>query len=122
MTVSRVRFGSAVSSPASAPALVRASILALALVSSGGVTAAPAAFESGVRDFVASQASELGYSRDELATLMADARYQQDIIDAMNRPYEAKPWREYRPLFLTEERINGGAAFLRHNAAVLKRA
>ncbi len=99
-----------------------AAVFTLALVSNGVASAAPAAFESGVRGFVASQASELGYSQDELAALMAEARYRQDIIDAMNRPYEAKPWRVYRPLFLTEERVDGGVTFLRRNAAILKRA
>ncbi|WP_295879436.1 lytic murein transglycosylase B [uncultured Thiohalocapsa sp.] len=81
----------------------------------------PAAYAAGSRAFVADMADSLGYGRDELAALMAQARYRQDIIDAMNRPYEAKPWREYRQLFLTPERIDGGVAFLGEHADLLRR-
>jgi membrane-bound lytic murein transglycosylase B len=93
-----------------------------ALVANPVVADVPASYATGGRAFVADQAAALGYGRDELAALMADARYQQDIIDAMNRPYEAKPWRDYRRLFLTPERIDGGVAFLREHADLLRRA
>ncbi len=53
---------------------------------------------------------------------MTEARYQQRIIDAINRPYEAKPWKAYQPIFVTPERIRGGVAFWRDNAALLARA
>ena len=46
-----------------------------------------------------------------LTALMDRARYRQDIIDAMRRPYEGKPWADYRPIFLTQARIAGGTAF-----------
>jgi len=81
-----------------------------------------AAYDSGSRAFVTEQAAALGYSDEDLAALLAEARYQQDIIDAMNRPYEAKPWRDYRRLFLTPERIDGGVAFRRAHTELLDRA
>jgi membrane-bound lytic murein transglycosylase B len=40
----------------------------------------------------------------------------------MSRPAEAKPWHEYRSIFLTEPRIAGGAAFWAEHAATLERA
>jgi membrane-bound lytic murein transglycosylase B len=83
---------------------------------------APPSYTTGTRAFVAEQAAALGYSREALTALMADARYRQDIIDAMNRPYEAKPWRDYRQLFLTPERIDGGVAFLREHGELLRQA
>jgi len=55
-----------------------------------------------------------------LATL-GKAHYQQSVIDAITRPAEAKPWKDYRPIFVTERRIEDGAAFYRANAALLKR-
>jgi membrane-bound lytic murein transglycosylase B len=82
----------------------------------------PAAYAAGTRAFIAEQAGDLGYGRDELAALLGQARYQQGIIDAMNRPFEAKPWRDYRRLFLTPERIDGGVAFVREHASLLKQA
>jgi len=55
-----------------------------------------------------------------LATL-AKARYQQSVIDTISRPAEAKPWKEYRPIFVNERRIADGVAFARDNAALLNR-
>jgi membrane-bound lytic murein transglycosylase B len=51
--------------------------------------------------------------------LLADAKRQQSILNAMSRPAEAKPWRDYRPIFLTRERINGGVQFWDSNAQIL---
>ena len=100
-----------------------AGLLLLALTQApSSVVAAPASYESGSRAFVAEMAGKHGFTQAELAALMAEARYQQRIIDAMNRPYEAKPWRDYRPIFVTPERIQGGVAFWRDNAALLARA
>ncbi len=105
-------------------ALLPAAQVAGAPPSGAPATAAevPAAYVSGSRAFVAEEAERLGYGVEDLAALMAEARYQQDIIDAMNRPYEAKPWRDYRRIFLTPERIDGGVAFRREHAAVLEKA
>lgn len=53
---------------------------------------------------------------------LAQAVYQQKIIDAMNRPAEAvKPWRDYRPIFINDARISGGRAFYADNRAALER-
>ena len=97
-------------------------LLLLLTQAPGGVLAAPASYESGSRAFVAEMTGKHGFTQEELVVLMADARYQQRIIDAMNRPYEAKPWRDYQPIFVTPERIQGGVAFWRDNAALLARA
>lgn len=55
-------------------------------------------------------------------TALAQAQYQQKIIDAMTRPAEAvKPWRDYRPIFMTPARIDGGRAFYAANRDALDR-
>ncbi len=86
------------------------------------VAAAPASYDDGRTAFVAEMADKHGFTRAELGALMTEARYQQRIIDAINRPYEAKPWKAYQPIFVTPERIRGGVAFWRDNAALLARA
>jgi membrane-bound lytic murein transglycosylase B len=48
---------------------------------------------------------------------LAGAHFQQSIIDAMTRPAEAKPWKDYRPLFLTGARIAAGVAFYQSERA-----
>ena len=54
--------------------------------------------------------------------LLDGAVYQQSIIDAISRPAEGKPWKDYRPIFLTPARIAGGVKFWRENSAALASA
>ncbi|MFP5506952.1 MAG: lytic murein transglycosylase B [Gammaproteobacteria bacterium] len=58
----------------------------------------------------------------EVRSLLAQAEKQQSILDAIARPAEAKPWRDYRPIFLTDARIDGGVRFWADNAEVLAAA
>src|SRR5215470_10391200 len=81
----------------------------------------PAAFTAAREAFADEVAREGGLDRREVIATVAKARYQQSIIDAISRPAEAKPWKDYRPIFVTERRIEDGVAFLRANAALLKR-
>jgi len=78
--------------------------------------AAPALAEHpGQAQLVAEVAQATGRSPAELNALLDGAKYRQDIIDAISRPAEAKPWKDYRPIFLTRQRIDQGIAFyLRH--------
>ena len=53
--------------------------------------------------------------------VLEKAEYKQSIIDAITRPAEAKPWKAYRPIFLSEQRIRDGRAFLaEHRDALAK--
>lgn len=92
------------------------------LVASQTLAGTPSSYESGRSVFVEEMVHKHGLPRAEVAALMSDARYRQRIIDAMNRPYEAKPWRDYRALFVTPERVQGGVTFWRDNAALITRA
>ncbi len=51
--------------------------------------------------------------------LLEQGVYQQSIIDAITRPAEAKPWKLYRPIFMTKERIDEGVKFWQTHAAQL---
>lgn len=82
----------------------------------------PASYLSERDRFVNEMVAEQGFDRSELTALMAGARYQQSIVDAMNRPYEGKPWGQYRALFVTPERIAGGQRFLAEHQALLAQA
>jgi len=55
-----------------------------------------------------------------LATLNK-ARYQQSVIDTMSRPAESKSWKDYRPIFVNDRRIDDGIAFYKANRALLER-
>ena len=73
----------------------------------------PAILEAQRREnFVAWAAQAFGVDPGAVRAGLAQAQFKQNIIDAMNRPAEAvKPWRDYRPIFLNQKRIDGGRAF-----------
>jgi len=75
-----------------------------------------------VRDFIADMSRKHGFSSGELNRAFDAAGIVPGILDAMAKPYEAKPWHAYRKLFLTEKRINGGRDFMALNQAALARA
>lgn len=57
--------------------------------------------------------------RAEVTALLTQAKKQQSILDAISRPAEGKPWRDYRPIFVTPSRIKGGVEFWNTHAAIL---
>ena len=65
-----------------------------------------------VKDFIAHMAGTSPFTKHQLRKLLKAAQSQPAIIDAMDRPAEkAKPWYEYRPIFVTERRIREGTDF-----------
>lgn len=96
--------------------------LFLGALSCQATASEPASYSAGTRDFLDQVARKHGFDRDALAKLLGRARYRQAIIDAINRPWEAKPWFKYRTLFLTRKRVAAGARFMRTNRALLERA
>ena len=62
--------------------------------------------------FLVEVQEKFGLAPETVAPLLDKAKYQQSIIDAITRPAEAKPWKDYRPIFLGNERITKGRAFL----------
>lgn len=74
----------------------------------------------GAEAFIERAVVEHGLDADEIRAVLADARYQQSIIDAITRPAEARPWYRYHPIFLTEPRISGGVEFWRANEELLE--
>lgn len=104
------------------PPLMSTAAACLLAASWSAAVAEPVSYSTASRAFAAEMVGKHGFSESELGALMAEARYTQAIIDAMNRPYEAKPWRDYRKLFLTPERIDGGVAFLGEHRALLRKA
>jgi membrane-bound lytic murein transglycosylase B len=65
-----------------------------------------------VASFIDEVAAKDDISKWKLRRLLHAAKSQPAIVAAMDRPAEkAKPWFEYRPIFLTEKRINEGTDF-----------
>ncbi|MCE5233669.1 MAG: lytic murein transglycosylase B [Mizugakiibacter sp.] len=101
----------------------------LALFPAFALAAAEPAAESvpteahpGARAFAREVAQRRGLDEASILATLDAARYQQGIVDAISRPAEAKPWKDYRPIFLTDRRIADGVAFYRAHRELLERA
>jgi membrane-bound lytic murein transglycosylase B len=101
--------------------LLSALLALLAAAAAGAAAPDPAAFAAAEQKFADDVAREGGLDRRDVLATVSKAHYQQSIIDAISRPAEAKAWRDYRPIFVTDRRIEDGVAFMQANAALLKR-
>ncbi|HEB58281.1 MAG TPA: lytic murein transglycosylase B [Gammaproteobacteria bacterium] len=75
-----------------------------------------------IREFIGDMVTRHKFDARDLESVLRQARLRRDIIRAISRPAEAKPWHEYRPIFLTSKRIEGGRSFMQENADILQRA
>jgi len=64
-----------------------------------------------------------GFSEKEVNAILAKANRQEAILSAIARPAEkAKPWYDYRNIFLDDKRIANGVTFWQNNAEQLAKA
>ncbi|WP_123769936.1 lytic murein transglycosylase B [Vulcaniibacterium tengchongense] len=82
----------------------------------------PMPLEQARAAFVRDTAAQYGLDPAYIESVLARAQIRDSIVAAMSRPAEAKPWRDYRPIFITQARIDGGRAFLAEHRARLARA
>lgn len=75
----------------------------------------------GQAKLVAEVAKDTGKDPASLNALLNGAKRQQSILDAISRPAEAKPWSEYRQIFLTQPRIDAGVRFYLDHQALLEK-
>lgn len=76
-----------------------------------------------VRSFIDEVSAKDSIGQRQLRKLLKAAKSQPAILEAMDRPAEkAKPWFEYRSIFLTERRIREGTEFWLAHRQELDRA
>ena len=97
------------------------SSLLLAVVSSSANADDPTVFEypGPVNQFIAEMAKEYKFDPESLTALFKQVHVHQSIIDAISRPAEAKPWYEYRQIFVNRERVRGGVLFWNENKDII---
>ncbi len=101
---------------------MRRAILATALALCGAA-AADYSDREPVRAYIADLVERHGFEREALSALFAKTERKEGILAAISRPAErTKPWHEYRDIFITRARIEGGVRFWRDNRAALERA
>ena len=72
--------------------------------------------------FVADVAATGEYSSAEVEYILEKAVYQQKILDIYKRTAESKPWYTYRPIFMTDQRVQEGLKFWQENQATIAQA
>jgi membrane-bound lytic murein transglycosylase B len=76
-----------------------------------------------VQAFIDEMVAEHAFDRDQLTGIFSQAERRDDIIELMSRPAEKRlEWGEYRKIFLTQSRIDGGVAFWDANERILQQA
>ena len=111
--------------PAAVPAKQNASVPAEAApekAAAPAVDLTPVPFETARANFVRDTSARFGIPAAEIEATLARAQFLDSVVAAMSRPAErVKPWHEYRPMFITQARIDGGRAFLAQNRAALEK-
>lgn len=73
--------------------------------------------------FIKEMTTEFGFLPEPLQKIFAQAERKQFILDAISRPAErVKLWKEYRPIFITQARVDKGVEFWAQNEEALARA
>ena len=75
-----------------------------------------------VKSFVSEMVSEHGFEQAQLMSWMKNIKQQKTAIEAIARPAEGKPWKDYRGIFITSKRIEKGVEFWQKNAKILAAA
>jgi len=75
-----------------------------------------------VQSFINKMQQKHGFDKASLEKLFSKTRIQPSIIKAISRPAERKPWHAYRPIFITQSRIDLGVDFWDKHADLLEQA
>lgn len=75
------------------------------------------------KSFIDMMVSKHGFESAKLAEIFSQAEKKDSILKAIARPAEKRlEWKGYRKIFLTDDRIKKGLAFIEENRESLKRA
>ncbi len=102
--------------------LKRRGCLLLTTLLVGCAAAEPPEFQTSVRGFAEEMRQRHGFPPGELEGALGTVRYQPDIVSAVSRPAESKPWSKYRSIFVTPERARGGLDYWNAQEPVLRKA
>lgn len=72
--------------------------------------------------FIAELASTHQIDAERIRDVLANAERNEDVLGAIQRPWEARPWHRYHGIFLTEQRIQRGVEFWQQHRETLARA
>ena len=105
--------------------LASCALLGMLVVSPASAQTPPSEFRPlrpQVETFITYMAQTHGFDARELHRLFSQLKPSQGVQRAISAPSTAKPWHEFRPLFVDQARIENGVRFWDANAEVLARA
>ncbi|MGD2112162.1 MAG: lytic murein transglycosylase B [Gammaproteobacteria bacterium] len=111
--------------------MMKSGLIAIALITAlPACTSTAATPESGsyasnpaAQAFIDEMVEQQGFDREELTAIFSQAQRRDDILELMRKPAEKRlAWYEYRRIFLTQSRIEGGVRFWDNNAQLLEEA
>jgi len=71
--------------------------------------------------FIDSMVAQHDYDRARLREILSQAETKESILELISKPAERTlTWADYRPIFMTRERVQAGAAFWRENRKSLE--
>ncbi len=77
----------------------------------------------GLTAFIDEMHQTHGFNKAELESTFDEVQVKDSILKAIARPAEkSKPWFDYRKIFITDKRINGGVNFWHEHESALTRA
>jgi membrane-bound lytic murein transglycosylase B len=103
-------------------------LVAIAMVLAGAaiptLAQAPAKvqFKPEVEEFIGQMVRQNQFEEAALRQVFAQLKAQDGVVKAINAPVTAKPWHEFRNIFVTPMRISGGLEFWQQHADLLARA
>ena len=103
-------------------------LMAIAIISAGAaiptLAQAPAKlqFKPEVEEFIGQMVRQNQFEEAALRQVFAQLKAQEGVVKAIGAPATAKPWHEFRNIFVTPARISGGLEFWQQHADLLARA
>lgn len=96
------------------------SLLALSLlISATTVQASPVELR---KQFLDLMEDTHKFDRQMVESTLSKATKNDAVLQSIAKPWEAKPWHQYYPIFLTEKRLSKGLAFWQEHQQTLTRA
>ena len=76
-----------------------------------------------VQQFIEQMVSKHQFDKDKLTQWFAAATKLDSVLTSISKPAEKTlTWKQYRPIFITSKRIEGGVQFMKDNRELLQRA
>ena len=120
---SRTRISHQTAAVAARPLAFCLGALAFASSPLWAVDVDPAVVEQARNAFIAGMVEEHGFDAGELSDILERAEIDEGVLEAISRPAErVLAWHEYRNIFLTDARIDGGVEFWRNHSARIEHA